>query len=300
MRITRFLLAVSMAFTCMVSLTANAKGSTTEHSLKVGADYRTYRVYSPNSDGTNPFPVMILLHGGLGNAKYMQSNIAIEGVADEGQFKVVFADGTGGRVFTNNKTWNAGKCCGYSVEKKINDVQFISTLIDELVETQNIDASKVYVGGMSNGAMMAYRAVCQLPEKITAMFSVAGTLAIDNCDRAVKVPVLHIHGENDENVPVDGGTGSNSISGVEHRSVADTISLVSSKRDCLQPETEMFDEVLELNTYRCAKGADVRLLIIKNGEHVWPGSKRDEQADVHGFNASEQSWLFVKQFMKSS
>jgi len=56
-----------------------------------------------------------------------------------------------------NRTWNAGWCCGKAEKNGVDDVGFISALIDKMLDDYNISPDKVYVTGMSNGAFMSYR-----------------------------------------------------------------------------------------------------------------------------------------------
>ena len=55
-----------------------------------------------------------------------------------------------------------GNCCGKAEEKKVDDVGFINALIEELEANYAIDPRRIYVTGMSNGAMMSYRLACEL------------------------------------------------------------------------------------------------------------------------------------------
>ena len=77
---------------------------------------------------------------------------------------------------------------------------------------QNVDRSRIYITGMSNGAMMAYRMACEAPLDIAAIGPVAGTLAV-SCERAKPTSVLAIHGLADQNVPFEGGVARKGFGG---------------------------------------------------------------------------------------
>src|SRR6185295_5222148 len=89
----------------------------------------------------------------------------------------------------------------------VDDVTFISLLIDELERTQPIDTHRVFASGHSNGAIMSYRLACELADKIVAIAVQAGTLFVDECAPSHHVSVLQIHGTADENLPINGGKG---------------------------------------------------------------------------------------------
>ncbi len=79
-----------------------------------------------------------------------------------------------------------------------------------------VDPHRVYLTGMSNGAMMAYRVALERPERVAAIAPVAGAMALDPDLVRVPVPVLHMHGTDDRHAPFEGGVGSASIEGGGH------------------------------------------------------------------------------------
>jgi polyhydroxybutyrate depolymerase len=234
---------------------AAEKGRSQVHELVVGGIDRSYIVYRPMLSDTKDLPLMIVLHGGMGNAEYME---------------------------------------------KMTGMNEVEKLIEDIDSKFSIDTRRVYVTGMSNGAMMAYRLACEIPDKIAAIIPVSGTLAVDNCDGAKDVPVLHIHGDQDKNVPIAGGKGKKSVAGVAHRSLPDTTKLIIRSRQCLAPEQRTLNGGIRVSSYRCSNGAPVKLFMIKGGEHVWPGGhgRNNKPADGRYISASKQAWEFAKQFSK--
>lgn len=69
---------------------------------------------------------------------------------------------------------------------KVNDVAFISALLDKLESKYKINIDRVYATGMSNGAIMSYRLACELPDRFAAIAPVAGTLFV-GCDSTTPV-----------------------------------------------------------------------------------------------------------------
>ncbi|MCD6298784.1 MAG: dienelactone hydrolase family protein [Deltaproteobacteria bacterium] len=303
MSISLRIMLFTLLFTTMIcGVVAAEKGQSQVHKLVVGGIDRSYIVYRPMLSDTKDLPLMIVLHGGMGNAEYMEKMTGMNEVADTGKFIVAYPNGIGGRFrfMKNRRTWNAGRCCGQAVKKNVDDVLFIEKLIEDIDSKFSIDTRRVYVTGMSNGAMMAYRLACEIPDKIAAIIPVSGTLAVDNCDGAKDVPVLHIHGDRDKNVPIAGGKGEKSVAGVAHRSLPDTIKLIIRSRQCLAPEQRTLNGGIRVSSYRCNNGAPVKLLIIKGGEHAWPGGhgRNNKPSDGRYISASEQAWEFAKQFSK--
>ncbi|WP_456385400.1 extracellular catalytic domain type 1 short-chain-length polyhydroxyalkanoate depolymerase [Desulfolithobacter sp.] len=275
--------------------------------LNVHGQDRSFIVYRPVSAlASQSPPLMIVLHGGLGNAEAMERTTGMNKVADREGFIVVYPNGTAPRYamrrkVKNMRTWNAGSCCGPAVRFNVDDVAFISNLIERMQSEYGIDPRRVYVAGFSNGAMLAYRLACEIPEKIAAIIAVSGTLAVDRCsDSANQVAVLHIHGEMDDNVPYKGGRGHNSRAGVRHRSVEETVRMMTATRNCASPKVEIRHGVIKDTTYTCANGAPFELITIKNGGHVWPGGhgRRNTPEDGRYISASEKAWTFAQKFKK--
>ncbi|MDY6853750.1 MAG: PHB depolymerase family esterase [Thermodesulfobacteriota bacterium] len=278
------------------------KGKSKEYKLVVNGIERSYILYKPLCTNSRELPLMIVLHGGLGNAKHVQEVTGMNEVAKTGKFIVAYPNGIGGRFrFTKNRrTWNAGDCCGNAVRKNVNDILFIEKLIDDIDSKFSIDTRRVYVTGMSNGAMMAYRLACEIPDKIAAIIPVAGALTVDNFDNAKDIPVLHIHGDQDPNVPISGGKGPMSLAGVSFRPLRDTVKLITRSRHCRTSEKKILNGGIEVSSYRCTNGAPVEIFIIKGGKHVWPGGRRrnNSSPDDQYISASKQAWEFAKQFSK--
>ncbi len=285
-----------------VSAGETAKGGGATHELKIHGENRSYNLYRPALPDGKKVPLMIVLHGGLGNAKSIEAATGMDGVADNGKFIVAYPEGTGGRglKMRDRRTWNAGDCCGPAVKQQSDDVGFIAAMIEDIASSEPVDLRRVYVTGMSNGAMMAYRLACEIPDKIAAIIPVSGTLAVNDCSQAKYVPVMHIHGDSDTNVPFEGGVGEQSVSNVSHRSIPETMRMITAPRQCSGSETGALSSSVERTSYHCADGGPVELLVIKGGGHAWPGGRRQQEqaGNSNTFSASQAAWTFAKQFTK--
>ena len=105
----------------------------------------------------------------------------------------------------------------YCKEFRIDDIGFVEVMIDSLKEELNIDLSRVYASGYSNGGYLIYGLACRLSNKIAAVGSVAGTMLVstqNNCAASAPVGVINIHGTADYDVPYNGTTGLKSAANV--------------------------------------------------------------------------------------
>ncbi|MFT4024115.1 MAG: PHB depolymerase family esterase [Flavihumibacter sp.] len=113
--------------------------------LLVNGMKRSYVLNLPTGYYTSGgFSLVIAMHGGGGSATQFESSSKLTEKANSAGFVVVYPEGTGAI-----NTWNAGNCCGSAVNNKIDDVQFISRLIDHLLANYSIDPKKVYATGHS-------------------------------------------------------------------------------------------------------------------------------------------------------
>lgn len=167
---------------------------------------RSFMVHVPlNSNSATPLPLVIVIHGGGGSMEGMAQTTGMNATADREKFIAVYPQGVGevyqGQTFG---TWNGGLCCGKALAEDIDDVGFISAMIDYLQKNFAIDAKRIYATGLSNGAQMSYRLACELANKIAAVAPHSGQGDMSACTPVRNIPVLNIHGKKDPCTVYDG------------------------------------------------------------------------------------------------
>lgn len=291
---------------CGTALTSYASGVSSVDSLVHDGLTRTFRVYVPPSydvSGDTPAPVLVLLHGGFGSGQQIESSSRILEVADANGFLVVSPDGVAGSGGV--RTWNASGCCGYAAANGVDDVGFISSLLDRLQANVCVDRRRIYAAGMSNGAMLSHRLGCDLAGRIRAVGSVAGAQMTDPCSPARPVAMIEIHGTGDLNVPYDGGMGCGP-SAVAYPSVEETIAGWLERDGCSGVSSVLLEQGdgTCLREGKCAGATDVALCTIPNGGHHWPGGDPPAVTGFSGcpfgyqsetFSASQVLWQFFSQ-----
>ncbi len=245
-------------------------------SLKAGEQARTYLLHLPPAyDGKRLLPLVIVLHGGGGNAPGVARMTGFSEKSDKEGFVVVYPNGSG-RLKNRLLTWNSGNCCGYALDNNVDDVGFIRALIDELEKTRAIDPRRVYVTGMSNGGMMTYRVACELSDKIAAAAPVAGALNLENCQPARPVSMIIFHGTADEHVLYNGGEPLKRAD--THRRVDKPVSYAVAfwvkQNGCSEIPERQEKGSIRTEIYRGGKeGTEVALYTVKGGGHAWPGGE---------------------------
>jgi polyhydroxybutyrate depolymerase len=215
-----------------------------------------------------------------------------DSVADEEGFVVVYPDGTG-----PVPTWNAGECCGFAAREDVDDVGFVVALIDQLEVELAIDPDQVVATGHSNGSTMSYRLACELSDRIVASGVQAAPLTYEGCEPSGPVSVLHVHGAQDANVPIDGGVGVG-ISGLDWPPVVEGVWLMADAAGCgSEPTVDRTEPGVERSTWDgCAEGSRVELIVVDAGGHGWMrpgGSGARGDADDVGFDSTAQIWEFL-------
>jgi len=201
-------------------------------SLLVKGLQRSYIVHLPISyNSSRQWPLVIVLHGGGSEAWTMNLLTDFNALSDIEGFVIVYPEG-----YENG--WNDGRGAPgiKSQAESIDDVAFVSSLIDNLILDLNVDKKMVYATGISNGGIMSNRLGCELSDKIAAIASVAGNIpqeTVSKLSPSRAVSVLIISGTEDPVVPFNGGDVSPmSLKLGKVISVADTVKFWISKDGC--------------------------------------------------------------------
>jgi polyhydroxybutyrate depolymerase len=251
----------------------SAKPGDYEDSLSIGQQKRSYLVHVPKKFNGERLPVVIVFHGGLANARMSQWNARMVEKGDSDNFFVVYPHGSSG-VGKHLLTWNAGTCCGLAAKNDADDIGFVKAMIHKLLSDYAIDPSRVFVTGMSNGGMMAYRVACELPDLIAAAAPVEGCmLSKYGITGTTPVSIVAFNGTDDHVVKYDGGDGSFLGYKIHCPAVKDSLRLWAEHDHCDPiPKVEKLADVEKL-TYRDGEGgAEVCLYTLEAG-HTWPGGR---------------------------
>lgn len=250
-----------------ITMTGSATAASHQHTISIDGYNRTYLLYRPASlSRQSPVPLVIMLHGGLGIGAQAEKAYGWDEEADTGGFIVAYPDGI-------NRSWNAGGiCCGKAMKNNVDDLKFITLLIDTISRDENIDPRRIYLTGMSNGAALSYRYACEGSYPIAAIGPVSGSLSFA-CSNPHSISVMEIHGMDDDNIPFTGGTGSKGITHVRWLPVEKTLDIFRQADNCSKPLTTKNGSVTTEQSV-CANSNEVVLITIDSAGHQWPGGKR--------------------------
>ena len=245
-------------------------------------------------------PLVLVLHGGGGNADNAESMTGFTAKAEKEGFIVVYPEGSG-RFRKRHLTWNAGHCCGIAMERRVDDVGFIRALIDKLLVEYPVDPKRIYATGMSNGGMMTHRLGIELSDRLAAIAPVVATLFGDESRPPHPVSALMINGLLDKSVPSEGGPPGGHFTsawdGTPTQPALEQAAFWAKADGCSGDPTRIDQRRYALTQYHCPAGRAVELYLLKDNGHAWPGGQKgsrlgDEPSTA--LNATDLIWAFFK------
>jgi len=269
-------------------------------SMTVDGRTRTYLLNLPPAYyDSSGFSLVIGLHGAGGSAAQFERDYKFSDKANASGFIAVYPEGVQSTGVLHLRTWNAGTCCDFARDNNIDDVKFISQLIDNLLANYKINPKRVYVTGMSNGGMLAYRLACEIPGKIAAIGVNSCTMVVTQpCNPSRPMPVLHIHSAVDTKVPPAGGFG---MMGYYFPPVDSVLQVWSAINTCGEPPVS----APESGGYTftkwspCSNGSTIEYYLTSDGGHAWPGGLQSgRRGDIPSteLNADDLIWAFFQRY----
>ncbi len=279
--------------------------------LKVDGRERYYQFRIPTGyTPDTPTPVVLVFHGGGGYPGAVRYQTDFDRLGDEKGFIAVFPAGSH-RLFKDRLlSWNDGRTHIKDREfNKINDVKFVSALLDDLGKLFNVDQRRIYATGISNGGHMTYRLGAELSDRIAAIAPVAASRIVGEYGQNPRRPIsmIHVHGKLDHWDPYDGGYPPSSsfkepVPAVE----ADVASWVKFNQCPEKPKEVSKQGRATIKTYSpCRNHEEVVFVAVDDGGHTWPGGKMTKSEVSLGIgpidqdiNAMEMIWDFFKNHLK--
>lgn len=233
--------------------------------LQVDGESRRYLLYVPASyDASRAVPLVISIHGHSGWPANQEQVSGWDDLADQYGFIVAYPMGTGMPLH-----WRAS-----GTADSYKDVDFISSLMDQVEADYKIDPSRVYVNGHSNGGGMTFMLTCALSQRIAAAGSVAGAYLYpwSQCQNDRPVPLIVFHGTADPIVPYTGGP-SKSFD-LPFPDVVTWVGEYAAHNGCTV-QSALPTTTAEVSAVRysgCKQNAEVDFYTIQGSGHGWPGS----------------------------
>jgi len=251
---------------------------------------RSYYVYIPSGvkEGS---PMLFMLHGYGSSIELFLATTDLKDLADKDKVVLVYPEGTKGAGLNH---WNAK--LRY---EDVDDVGFIRTLRNQLVDEYKINEELVFVGGHSNGGFMAYTLACEENNLFKAYMSVSGTMSgetWETCDVSEETNVFQFHGVDDLVVPID-GTMTELFGWGGAPRIEEMLTLWTDLLVDVTKTVDMVNDEVTINTYTSSSNHQVVYVKVENYGHMWAddGELFDEDDDVG--DVSGLLWDYMMSFV---
>lgn len=260
---------------------------------------RQYEVCLP-VDFRPHMPVILVLHGWTVGYQWMKTHVPVHELAGKKGFITVYPDAI-------NRAWNAFPGCdpNGAIDTTVNDVGFLSALIDTLKADLDIDLERVYMCGHSLGGVMTYKFAIQMGQRLAAIASVAGpmwTFAPNGKNPVRTLSVMHMHGTKDDLALYDGQPDCADLWGAE-----ETVAYWVRNNGCVPspdtvnlPDLDPADSstVQQIIYSDCDGDGQVVFYKLLNHTHGWPGNAYFDQwgAVCKDIDATTEIIRFFNQF----
>jgi len=277
--------------------------------LVVDGRERVFYIHYPKNEiPAGPKPLVFILHGGGGPvAAELAHRTGMNRVADREGFIAAYPMGIDGQ-------WNDGRGKTFrraEDNRDVDDVKFISAVMDVLIGNGQADPARVYAMGLSNGGMMTYRLGIEMGHRLAAIAPVIANLPENIAERkpARPLPVLIMNGTDDPMMPWNGGAVR--VLGREYGKVLSTDRTVrywveaaglppSAATRVLEdrsPEDRCTVEVVEYSA--AGNPVEVVLYRIRGGGHNLPGANTPDRPLLLGrkcmdIEAAAEIWSFFR------
>ena len=255
---------------------------TISQSIQSSGLTRHFLLHIPDSYQKNRSAALVFVfHGGGGDAKQAEKYTKFSRLSELEGFIAVYPNAI-------DKNWNDGRNVKKfrSQRENIDDVGFVLSILDTLKSSFNIDRHRVFITGVSNGAIFCHFLANKASGNFLAMASVIGSMAkpaAKHFNPARPISVLMINGTKDPLVPYKGGGVGflgkrGKVVGVEA-----CVKLWGKHNQCRPtPAVEILPDVDPKDGTRVTKmtysnprnQTEVVFYKIKNGGHNWPGGKK--------------------------
>jgi len=268
----------------------------TNGKIKSSGMTRRFYLHVPKSvRRSDPTPLVITFHGFAEWPAHVMRTSGWNKLADQYGFLVVYPSGTG-----MPKHWRTRGVKGQPDDPAL-DVQFVNDLILFLEQKYNIDQSRIFINGFSNGGGISHLLACKMADKIAAFGSVSGALLypMQANEPTRPMPLIAFHGTADPIVPFNGGP-SRSFE-IPFPVVPDWVRNWAVLNGCEPDPAVIFNSthVSGIQYDGLPGQASVIFYTIDGGGHAWPGGiplpKWLAGSTTNEINATALMWQFFSQ-----
>ncbi len=161
---------------------------------------RHYRIAMPEGhDGTTPVPAIVFSHGYRGTAAGVMRNGSLRGVASDLGAALI-------AVKSGDQGWAIPNAPRNMDTDGAEEFAYFRAVLDDAASRFSIDSARVMATGFSAGGMMTWNLACSMSDRFAGFVPVSGTFWLEPPDAcaAPVATIIHIHGDSDTTVPLNG------------------------------------------------------------------------------------------------
>lgn len=238
-------------------------------------------IHLPNNQvPTRKVPLLIAFHGTGGSPHSMEQGTRFDQVADANGFVVAYLG-------------SADQTHPWSPHVWPQDVPYVSSTIDQLIAGDNVDPSRVYVMGFSNGAAFTFKLGCSLSSKLAAIVPVSAVM-----NPTLEGPCTLTHPIAELSII---GSADGLINGAPPRvlSAAQTAANWRAGDGCSSTRAALSSLVgptVQQSWTPCTDGSAVGLYVVQGGTHIYPQDAQFHLSPSNPdaqYNATSAIWAFL-------
>lgn len=272
---------------------------------------RIYLLHLPRDfDPNGPCRLLMVLHGGGGSALFASRVHGWCDLSNRERCIVVFPEAEcedparPADVRLNPRLWNDGSSRSAVARRNVDDIAYLSAVLDDVNRHCTVDPARVFVTGFSNGASMTFRVGVELADRVAALAPVAGHLCVQDPRPAQPRSLIYIIGLEDPLNPFAGGTTRTPWGKLRHRppvmdSIHAWVRLIGASET-----THLLSDSGDVRAVQFGPGPGgqlVQLYTVAGQGHEWPGAQRTLPRSISGpqtdkLNATQTIWEFFRKF----
>jgi polyhydroxybutyrate depolymerase len=282
-----------LAFAALVALASPAFAAPETITVKAGKTKRDAIVYAPAAS-PQARPVVLVFHGGGGSADFMANrSAALTRTLSGAGYIVVYMNGSTKRRTEKLRTWNAVHCCAYAAKAKINEAAYADAVIETLDQRFDIDRTRIFLMGHSNGAMLSYRLAGAMKTAPRAIAPISGAIFADQPDIPDRTSIFMYHAVDDDVLSYSGHPDDKAERWrtAPHVGFVDAEAKLAGLKDCGGAAAAPAPAGLSATARTCAGGSVLLATSAETGGHEWPARPKADyriEAELLAFFDSQR------------
>lgn len=252
---------------------------------------RRYLLLSADPSARNK-PLLLCFHGGLGSVQLLVETSGIAEVAQHHGYTVVFPEAKDGWIDSRPERGGGTR-----------DLDFVDALLDSLITSKQVDPSRMFALGISNGGLFLYRMVGERPIRFAGLATALANMpaAERSAGFGPPIPIIMIFGRQDRIQPWEGGRVRRAAKlgvGGDVVSAEATLQLwLRRNRAEGAPKSRRLVSAghpIDIEDYPAGSdGAPVRYVTVGNWGHRWPCWGNALSVSADDFNATNLVMEFI-------